>query len=120
VYVVTASVKWAVEPAAALVGVDADHVLGITTKIVGGRVTTEPIYPVTWREGKAEALLAATKGHPPILAAGNTYGDIPLISLATHIPLAVSTQEERNELYEEEDRLRVEATARGWKRHGFR
>ena len=120
VFIVTASVKWAVEPAASLVGVDFDHVLGITTKVLNNHVTDEVEYPITWRDGKAEAILQRTKNVKPLLAAGNTYGDIALINTASHINLAVSTQSEKNGLYEEEIRLCEEAKTRKWIFHEFR
>lgn len=119
VYVITASVKWAVEPAAALVGVDQDHVLGVETVVRNGVVTDEPVYPVTWREGKAEALLKATGGVKPLFASGNTDGDQMLLELAS-IPLAVSTQNTPSKLNDSEKRLRDLAVQRGWRRHAFR
>lgn len=120
IYIVTASIKWAVEPVAALVGVDFDHVLGITTRIEDGRVGMEGVHPITWRQGKAEGLLAATGGVRPIIACGNTYGDTAMIELATHLPLAVSTQNTPCGLFDEEQKLAVEADRRGWLRHKFR
>lgn len=121
IFVVTASIKWAVEPAAALLGIDYDHVLGITTVVENGIVTDVPVQPITWRQGKADALLAATEGVRPILCSGNTLGDIALLATATQIQLAVSTQKTPNSgLFEEERKLREEATARGWLRHDFR
>jgi phosphoserine phosphatase len=120
IYIVTASIKWAVEPVAGLVGVDNDHVIGITTRIENGKVGMEPLHPITWREGKAEGLLAATKGVRPLLACGNTYGDTHLLESATHVRLAVSTQNEPGGLFDEETKLLTEATARGWLRHAFR
>jgi phosphoserine phosphatase len=120
IYIVTASIKWAVEPVAGLVGVDHDHVLGITTQIENGKVGMNVVHPVTWRQGKAEGLLAATKGIRPIIACGNTYGDTAMLETATHIQLAVSTQAEPGGLFEEEHKLSTEAEKRGWLRHRFR
>jgi phosphoserine phosphatase len=120
IYIVTASIKWAVEPVGDLVGVDHDHVIGITTKIQNGLVGMEAIHPITWRQGKAEGLLAATGGVRPILASGNTYGDTALLETATHVHLAISTQNKPNGLFEEEHKLAVEADQRGWLRHKFR
>ena len=117
IYIVTASIKWAVEPVAQLVGVDHDHVIGITTKIENGKVGMDAVHPVTWRQGKAEA---ATGGVRPILACGNTYGDTALLETATHIRLAISTQNEPCGLYDEEQKLAIEADRRGWLRHKFR
>jgi phosphoserine phosphatase len=120
IYIVTASIKWAVEPVGGLVGVDYDQVLGITTEIENGLVGVKAVNPITWRQGKAEGLLAATDGVRPILAAGNTYGDTALLESATHIRLAISTQDTPGGLFEEEQKLVVEADARGWLRHKFR
>jgi phosphoserine phosphatase len=120
IFIVTASIKWAVEPVAALVGVDFDHVLGITTRIEDGIVTPEAILPITWRQGKAEGLLKATGGVRPLFASGNTLGDIALIELATHAQLAITTQDTPCGLFDEEKRLADEADARGWLRHKFR
>jgi len=56
-WIVTASVQWAVEPAAKLVGLSAQDVLGITTRVESGIVTDVAMEPVTWREGKELGLL---------------------------------------------------------------
>jgi phosphoserine phosphatase len=120
IYVVTASVKWAVEPVAALVGVDFDHVIGIETEVRNGVVTDVVKPPITWREGKAEGLLARTGGVRPVLCAGNTYGDIALLSCATHVRLALSTQSEPGGLFDEESKLFDHATSQKWHIHPFR
>lgn len=121
IFVVTASVKWAVEPAARLVGIDQDHVLGITTAVERDIVTATAVHPITWRQGKADALLQATGGVRPVFSAGNTFGDSALLSSATHAQLALSTQSRSGTgLFEEERKLRVEARARGWHTHAFR
>lgn len=120
VYIVTASVKWAVEPIAESIGVDFDHVLGITTKVVDGVVTAEPNPPVTWRQGKADAILRATGGVRPVFCSGNTDGDQMLLETASHIALAVSTQNSPSKLNDSESNLRAEAIKRGWKTHAFR
>lgn len=120
IFVVTASIKWAVEPLALRLGIDNDHVLGITTKFVDGKVGMETQHPVTWREGKAEGLLARTGGVRPILASGNTLGDIALIGTATHVHLALTTQVDAGGLFNEELKLAEEADKRGWLRHRFR
>jgi phosphoserine phosphatase len=121
IYVVTASIKWAVEPVASLLGVDFDHVLGITTKFEAGEtIGFEAVHPVTWRKGKADGLLAATGGVRPIFAAGNTYGDTALLESATHLQLALSTQDKPGGLFDEEQKLAVTAAERGWLHHKFR
>lgn len=121
IFIVTASIKWAVEPVAAMVGVDFDHVLGITTRLdAEDRVGMDAVHPVTWRQGKPEGLLNATGGIRPIIACGNTLGDIALLEAATHIQLAISTQNTPGGLFDEEAKLAEEADRRGWLRHRFR
>jgi phosphoserine phosphatase len=125
IFIVTASVKWAVEPVAALVGIDADHVLGVATKVIEGVVGTETVLPVTWRHGKAEALLNATNGVRPIFASGNTLGDISLLETATAVNLAIATQNPNREpfhngLFEEELKLQEAVKQHSWTLHHFR
>ena len=120
IFVVTASVKWAVEPVAALVGIDHDHVVGVETEVVNGIVTSTPRLPITWRSGKAEGLLARTGGVRPVFASGNTVGDIALLDCATTLQLAVCTQNKPGSLFDEETKLWQEASQRQWPRHAFR
>lgn len=118
VYVVTASVKWAVEPGAALLGIPQSHVLGISTKIKDGIVTDEQEGEITYREGKAIALEKLT-GQKPFLSSGNTLGDISLLESASHIKLCVSAAAKDHRLWKSEEELRREARTRGWLLHEF-
>jgi phosphoserine phosphatase len=120
VYVVTASIKWAVEPVAALFGIDFDHVIGIETEVHGGVITDIVKPPITWRDGKAEGFLAKTGGVRPVLAAGNTFGDIALLDCATHVRLALSTQSSPGGLFDEESKLFDHASSANWHIHPFR
>ncbi len=120
VFVVTASIKWAVEPVAALLGIDHDHVIGIETEVRDGVVTDIVKPPITWRDGKPEGLLAKTGGVRPVLCAGNTYGDIALLQAATHVRLALSTQDSPGGLFDEETRLFEHASSEKWHIHPFR
>jgi phosphoserine phosphatase len=123
VFIVTASVKWAVEPAALkFYGIPYENVLGVETKVVepGPLITAEGKSPVTWREGKAEALLQATAGRQPFLAVGNTDGDTALLESSSHWALAVATQDFPNALFAAELALQKEASRRGWLSHLFR
>lgn len=120
IFIVTASIKWAVEPVGKLLGIDNDHVIGITTEITDGKISSKPVHPITWRQGKADGILHRTGGVRPILASGNTYGDTALLETATHVALAVSTQDKPSGLFDEEQKLREEANGRGWLAHQFR
>ncbi len=119
IYVVTASVKWAVEPGAKLLGIPADHVLGIVTEVENDRVTDQHSGLITYREGKSAALLEATGGRKPFFCCGNTMGDFALLECATGLRLAVGAAGVGHELFETEEHLRQEAKTRNWWIHQF-
>jgi len=118
VYIVTASVKWAVEPGARRLGVDADHVLGVSTRIQDGMVQHQQDGLITYREGKAQALQQKT-GRKAFLCCGNTMGDFALLESASQLRLAVGAAPTGHELFDTEERLRQEAQRRGWLSHQF-
>jgi len=120
VLIVTASIQWAVEPAGQLAGIPFSHVMGIQTRVdSNGIVTDEQSGPITWRQGKAEALLERTKGVKPIFCAGNTLGDIALIDSSVGAKLCVQTQIKENGLFLEERKLREHAQKNDWPIHHF-
>lgn len=119
VFVVTASIKWAVEPFAQLLGFHYDDVIGVETKIHNGMVTNELSGVITWKEGKSQALLEKTQGVLPLLCAGNTMGDAALISCSQLIKLAVSCSTEGDEIFETELSLQKMARENRWLSHSF-
>ncbi len=114
VYVVTASVKWAVEPGAQRLGIPASRVLGITTKVRDGVISDIQDGPITYRAGKAEALLKATNGVRPIFCAGNTLGDLHLLESATHVAAAIVSQKPDEHLFSTEQELQTQARLNDW------
>ena len=120
VFIVTASIQWAVEPAGELAGIPFENVMGIQTEIdENGIVTDKQFGPITWREGKAKALLERTQGVKPIFCAGNTLGDISLIDTSIGAKLCIQTQVEKNGLFEEEQKLFEHAKENDWPIHHF-
>lgn len=129
-YIVTASVKWAVEPFALdLLKIPYERVLGVETEVMpntnGEPIVTEIVkLPVTWRQGKATALLKATGGRRPVMAAGNTIGDISILDIATDFKLMIQSQSpllsEKPGLLAEEKKLRDHGRPLGWRLHAFR
>lgn len=119
IYIVTASVRWAVEPGAAALGISEDHVLGIETAVRQGEVTDEPAGTITYREGKVKALLAATQGNPPFFSCGNSIGDDALLRCSSHLRLAVSAAPEDSQLFGSEEKLREIAQSQSWLYHRF-
>lgn len=119
VYIVTASVKWAVEPGAEILGLTKDSVLGIETEDDQGVISDRQKGVITYRQGKVDALLAKTGGKKPFFASGNTMGDYQLLQSATHIALAVSAASRDDKLFKTEADLRDKAEAHSWLFHRF-
>lgn len=114
VMIVTASVKWAVEPGARLLGLTNENVIGIETFVENGRLTDKLKGTITHRQGKADAILKFTGGKRPFLAAGNTMSDFELIESATDIHIAVSAASRDDRLFKTEDELQKIARAKNW------
>jgi len=73
---------------------------------------------MTYREGKAEAILKHTQ-QKPFFASGNTMGDFELLKSATHLSLAVGAAIPSHELWKTESQLRDEAQKNHWQIHRF-
>lgn len=115
VFIVTASVKWSVVPAAQLLGIDEDHVLGVTTVLdQDSRLTLDRHEPITWRDGKPLALLNATKGVPPFLCSGNTMSDHPLLESATDFRVSINSVNEQDSIFDSEQNLKKVSQSRNW------
>ena len=123
IYVVSASVHWAVEGALSAVGLRPENALGVKTKIVNDLVTMDADGPVTWREGKRKALLEKTHGVLPLLCSGNTSGDIHLLECSQGVALAVQSQTvntKHKKLYDDEQVLFDLSKKNGWLTHAFK
>ena len=119
-YIVTASIKWAVEPGARRLGLTDDHVIGIETAIdAEGRVTDQQKGVITYREGKAQAILARTGGVAPYFASGNTEGDKWLLEGASSLRLVMSSAPEGSENWPTEKIMLDLAEQRGWYRQRY-
>lgn len=119
IFIVTASIKWAVEPGARALGLKDDNVIGIETVLKDNVVTAEKVFPITYREGKVQALLKKTGGQAPFLASGNSTGDLELLQSASHIKLAVSAASRDDRLFKAENELQQLAEKNNWWRHRF-
>ncbi len=119
IYIVTASIKWAVEPGARRLKLNAEQVLGIETEVVNGIVTEKQKGVLTYREGKAEAIVAHTGGVKPYFAAGNTEGDKWLLESATALRLVMSSAPEDMENWSTEKTMLTLAEKRGWYSHRY-
>ena len=120
IFIVTASIKWAVEPGARRLGFKNEQVLGIETEVDSqGLVTDRQNGVITYREGKAEALLKRTGGLRPYFASGNTEGDKWLLECATHLRLVMSSAKAEQHLYITEKVMLDLAERNGWYSHRY-
>jgi phosphoserine phosphatase len=124
IFTVSASVQWSVAAAMPMLGLKKENALGVKTQILNGKVTTNPDGPVTWREGKARALLQRNANMMPIFCSGNTSGDIQLLELARGQALAVQSQtiedSSHASLYADEQQLLGIAREKKWLTHSFK
>ena len=119
VYIVTASIKWAVEPGARRLGLTDEQVLGIETEVVDGVVTEKQKGVITYREGKSAAILAHTRGVVPYFTSGNTEGDKWLLEGSSALRLVMSAEPEGSENWPTESKMLALAEAKGWYSHRF-
>ena len=119
IFIITASITWAVEPGALALGLTTDQVIGVETKVTDGLITSDGVYPITYKDGKVEALLKHTNGVRPFFASGNSTGDTDLLQSATHLQLAVSAASRDDKLFQTENELMKIAEANHWMRHRF-
>lgn len=119
VYIITASVKWAVEPGAEILGLKKDCVIGVETEVINGLITDQQKGLITYRQGKVDALLARTNGKKPFFCSGNTMGDFQLLQAATHLSLAVSAASRDDKLFKTELELQENAEKFSWLSHRF-
>lgn len=119
IFIITASIKWSVEAGAELVGLGPENVLGVKTEINNGIISDKQSGLITYRQGKVDALLEATKGKKPFFCSGNTMGDYQLLQAATHLSLAVSAAARDDKLFRTESELQEKALQHSWEHHRF-
>jgi len=85
VWVVTASPAVVIGVAAQRVGIPASRVLGMWCEPgPDGHFMAPTREPITYRQGKVEALLGATEGRAPTFAAGDALTDLELLHSAQY------------------------------------
>ncbi|MBT4762788.1 MAG: haloacid dehalogenase-like hydrolase [Bdellovibrionaceae bacterium] len=113
VFIVTASIKWAVEPCANLYNIPKANVIGVETLVTDGIVTNEQYGPVTFREGKVDGLQFKTQ-QKPFFVSGNTFGDLELLKHSSHIRLAMHSATRDERVFPSEIELLEYAKKEGW------
>lgn len=87
VWIVSGSHRWIVGAGAEAVGIAAERILPVVAEVRDGLVTSEVLLPVTYAQGKAQAIRHHL-GRAPELALGNTLADRFMLELA-QLPIAV-------------------------------
>jgi phosphoserine phosphatase len=103
-YIVSASNRWSVAPAARLLGIDLDHVIALDVVVKDGRLSTEVLQPVPTLTGKPK-LLRERAGRYADLAFGNSRLDLPLLE-SSRVPVAVGPSSRTTPLLDEAERRR--------------
>ncbi len=114
IFIVTASIKWAVEPGVIQYGLGFDQVIGVETLCENNIVTNKQKGVISYREGKVKALLERTGGIQPFLSCGNSMGDLELLESATHHQITVQSAPAGHELYATESELSAISKSRNW------
>lgn len=83
VWVVTAGPQWVVQAAAAHFPVKPEKMIGMRTKLVDGKLTTEMEPPPTFRQGKVDAIKQFI-GKKPVLVLGDSWTDAEMMEYADH------------------------------------
>lgn len=115
VYIVTASVGWSIVPAAAEIGIDRAHILGVETALdENGKITTHRHIPLTWTHGKADAILKATNGVAPILCSGNSISDLNLLNTSSKFKVGLRSAHPTEHLFLRENELMALCSQENW------
>ncbi len=87
--IVSASCRWPVQAVAPYLGIDPAHVLAIDMVVDGsGILTSEIIPPVTYRQGKLDAILARFE-RPPQMVFGDAITDYEMLARATSLGVLI-------------------------------
>lgn len=119
VFVVTASITWAVEPAAEIMGIPRENVLGIETEVQNGFVTDIQKGTITYKKGKVTSFQNANNNFLPFFASGNSNGDLPLLESSSHIRFVVSSAKYDSHLFDIEKKMIEHAKTNSWFWHAF-
>ncbi len=112
VWLVSASNRWAVETAAAELGVPAKQVIAMSVDVVEGRLGGEVHRPLSNGAGKAE-LIDQRIGVVPLLAVGNSRHDMAMLEQA-QLGVVVRLAGEDGELPPACPALQEAARTQGW------
>ncbi|MBN2494584.1 MAG: haloacid dehalogenase-like hydrolase [Deltaproteobacteria bacterium] len=82
-WIVSAGPQWVVKGAAHHFPVPPEHVIGMRTRLVDGKLSAEMEPPATFRQGKVEAIEKHIQ-RKPVLCAGDSWSDAEMLDHAEH------------------------------------
>jgi phosphatidylglycerophosphatase C len=92
IVVVSGSPCWVVVEACRYLGIEPPAIFAMTPCTTPeGRVGTDMVAPITYREGKVQAVRSACAGRRPLVAFGDSSGDLPMLEDA-HRAVAVTAR----------------------------
>ena len=106
VWVISATNQWTIEAVAPLLGFAPERVVGNRCRVDQARITDEREGPITWRQGKVDAIALHT-GRPPVAAFGDTWTDVEMLHAATELALLVDRGDAQLRSLAEERRWQV-------------
>ena len=114
VWICSASIRWIIDEAATDLGVPLDRVIAVETKVDSrGIITDEVMTPLPYKTGKKLCLERKLK-ELPTLVAGNSMGDLEMLTLAKKLSLVINFLPHLPEVRDSEESLVQEAATRGW------
>ena len=120
IWICTASMRWAIEPALYDIDIPLEHLVGLENEVDAKGLLTNVIKtPLPYGQGKKDAL-AQKLASPPQLVLGNSIGDLAMLGWATDLPIVIHYDPPKPEIVGSERALRHEAEVRGWLVQGFK
>ena len=114
VWICTASIRWAIAPAMLDLNLDPRFLIAVDVQLDSkNRLTSKVVDPIPYRPGK-KIWLDRKLPNPPLLVAGNSMGDLEMMSMALKLPLTIIFLPHLPEIKESEEGLMIEASKRGW------
>ena len=92
VWIVSASNQWIVDAGAPYLGVPLNRVVGIRLAVADGLITETIVPPVTYRQGKVDAIVKYI-GQQPILVSGDSMTDYEMLVYAKALRLVINPAE---------------------------
>lgn len=118
VWVVTGSPRWIVQAGVKNYDIDVDRVIGTNVVVENGVLTERLQNEVPYRAGKAR-LIEKIIGTEPLFAAGNTFWDKEMLTMARGLSLAICSEGQHEPNFESEQKLQNIARENGWLRQQF-